>query len=122
MRSRSTCLAPLRACLTLPLPPPLPLQVYGRSFMPEHKGSKDSVTGAKKYKRDPMMNTRGSKFVKFQEARIQEMADEVGGGAGLCLAVCLMTCLQVLPPGARHGCMQLNACMHPASIAGARAP
>jgi hypothetical protein len=47
--------------------------------MPENKGSKDAVTGERKYKRDPLMNTRGSKFVKFQEARIQEMSDEVGG-------------------------------------------
>lgn len=33
----------------------------------------------------PVMETRGSKFVKFQEARLQELAEEVRGphmGAG----------------------------------------
>ncbi len=29
-------------------------------------------------KMQPVMETRGSKFVKFQEARIQELAEEVG--------------------------------------------
>ena len=31
----------------------------------------------KKSKVAPVMETRGSKFCKFQEARLQEMADEV---------------------------------------------
>lgn len=41
-------------------------------------------------KMQPVMETRGSKFVKFQEARIQELAEEVGPG-GLhesCTLVC----------------------------------
>ncbi len=35
----------------------------------------------KKSKVAPVMETRGSKFCKFQEARLQEMADEVPEGA-----------------------------------------
>jgi DNA replicative helicase MCM subunit Mcm2 (Cdc46/Mcm family) len=36
----------------------------------------------KKSKIAPVMETRGSKFCKFQEARIQEMADEVSVDLG----------------------------------------
>ena len=47
-------------------------QVHGRTFMPIEASEQYS-----KSKNPPVMETRGSKFVKFQECRIQEMADEV---------------------------------------------
>lgn len=53
-------------------------QVTGRAFMPI-----ESTEQYKKSKMAPVMETRGSKFCKFQEARLQEMADEVRGGGGL---------------------------------------
>ena len=53
-----------------------PLQVSGRAFMPI-----EVTEQYKKSKMAPVMETRGSKFCKFQEARLQEMADEVRGGA-----------------------------------------
>lgn len=49
----------------------------GRSFMP--------IEGSEQYKKSkvpPVMETRGSKFVKFQESRMQEMSDEVREGRG----------------------------------------
>lgn len=52
---------------------PFSLQVTGRSFMPI-----EATEQYKKSKVAPVMETRGSKFCKFQEARLQEMADEVG--------------------------------------------
>mmetsp|Transcript_25472 Transcript_25472/g.55379 ORF Transcript_25472/g.55379 Transcript_25472/m.55379 type:complete len:729 (+) Transcript_25472:157-2343(+) len=51
-------------------------EVTGRTFMPV-----DATDNYKKSKNPPVMETRGSKFTKFQEARIQEMADEVPEGA-----------------------------------------
>ncbi|GAX82599.1 hypothetical protein CEUSTIGMA_g10025.t1 [Chlamydomonas eustigma] len=51
-------------------------EVSGRSFMPI-----ETTEQYKKSKIAPVMETRGSKFCKFQEARIQEMADEVPEGA-----------------------------------------
>ena len=50
----------------------------GRAFMP--------IEVTEQYKKStmaPVMETRGSKFCKFQEARLQEMADEVRGGKGM---------------------------------------
>ena len=51
-------------------------EVTGRSFMPI-----EGTDQYKKSKNPPTMETRGSKFCKFQEARIQEMASEVPEGA-----------------------------------------
>lgn len=52
----------------LPLLPLLPLQVTGRSFMPlQHQAKPDGT----KWRREPVLQTRGSKFIKFQEARLQ---------------------------------------------------
>lgn len=51
-------------------------EVTGRSFMPI-----EGTDQYKKSKNPPTMETRGSKFSKFQEARIQEMASEVPEGA-----------------------------------------
>lgn len=50
-------------------------EVLGKSFMPL-EAQKEIGTKA-----PPQMETRGSKLVKFQEAKIQEMADEVPEGA-----------------------------------------
>eukprot|EP00878_Enallax_costatus_P012492 GHUV01013046.1.p1 GENE.GHUV01013046.1~~GHUV01013046.1.p1 ORF type:complete len:475 (+),score=150.53 GHUV01013046.1:249-1673(+) len=53
-------------------------EVAGRSFMPLQYTKKPD---GQKWKREPQLQTRGSKFIKFQEARIQEMPDEVPSGA-----------------------------------------
>ncbi|KAF6263445.1 minichromosome maintenance protein 7 [Scenedesmus sp. NREL 46B-D3] len=53
-------------------------EVAGRSFMPLQFSSKPDGS---KWKKEPLLQTRGSKFIKFQEARIQEMPDEVPPGA-----------------------------------------
>ena len=55
--------------------------------MPLEAANGEKATTAKAKAHAPIMETRGSKFVKFQEARLQEMADEVGergvcGGGG----------------------------------------
>lgn len=44
----------------------------GRSFMPLAASKKPD---GNKWRKEPILQTRGSKFIKFQEARIQ-----VGGG------------------------------------------
>jgi hypothetical protein len=43
-------------------------QVAGRSFMPLQFSQKPDGT---KWTKEPVLQTRGSKFIKFQEARIQ---------------------------------------------------
>ncbi|KAJ9507934.1 hypothetical protein QJQ45_021173 [Haematococcus lacustris] len=51
-------------------------EVTGRTFMPVYADEK-----MKKKSVPPALETRGSRFVKYQEARIQESADEVPEGA-----------------------------------------
>ncbi|WIA36887.1 hypothetical protein OEZ86_008135 [Tetradesmus obliquus] len=53
-------------------------EVAGRSFMPLQFSRKPD---GYKWNKEPLLQTRGSKFIKFQEARIQEMPDEVPPGA-----------------------------------------
>uniref|UniRef100_A0A383WE58 DNA helicase n=1 Tax=Tetradesmus obliquus TaxID=3088 RepID=A0A383WE58_TETOB len=53
-------------------------EVAGRSFMPLQFSRKPDGS---KWNKEPLLQTRGSKFIKFQEARIQEMPDEVPPGA-----------------------------------------
>lgn len=52
-----------------------PLQVTGRSFMPLASSKKPD---GNKWRKEPILQTRGSKFIKFQEARIQVGAAGVG--------------------------------------------
>ncbi len=52
------------------------------------------IEGTEQYKKSkapPVMETRGSKFCKFQEARMQEMASEVS-----LFCVCDVLCFVVL--------------------------
>lgn len=49
-------------------------EVLGRTFMPLDKAPEGAANASKL---PPVMQTRGSRFVKFQEARIQELATEV---------------------------------------------
>ncbi|GFR49380.1 hypothetical protein Agub_g11405 [Astrephomene gubernaculifera] len=54
-------------------------EVTGRTFKPLDNDSKERAKVSRKMQ--PVMETRGSKFVKFQEARLQELAEEVPEGA-----------------------------------------
>ncbi|GIL88994.1 hypothetical protein Vretimale_16291 [Volvox reticuliferus] len=54
-------------------------EVTGRTFKPLDNDSKERSKVSRKMQ--PVMETRGSKFVKFQEARLQELAEEVPEGA-----------------------------------------
>ncbi|PNW77889.1 hypothetical protein CHLRE_10g455850v5 [Chlamydomonas reinhardtii] len=54
-------------------------EVTGRTFKPLDNDSKERAKVNRKMQ--PVMETRGSKFVKFQEARLQELAEEVPEGA-----------------------------------------
>ncbi|KXZ44931.1 hypothetical protein GPECTOR_60g708 [Gonium pectorale] len=54
-------------------------EVTGRTFKPLDNDSKERSKVNRKMQ--PVMETRGSKFVKFQEARLQELAEEVPEGA-----------------------------------------
>jgi hypothetical protein len=56
-------------------------QVTGRSFMPLAASKKPD---GNKWRKEPILQTRGSKFIKFQEARIQ-----VRGWVTLCSPVLL---------------------------------
>lgn len=77
-------------------------EVEGRTFTPlvqaPSGASGGPGPGAAKGKAAsaPNMETRGSRFLKFQEGRIQEMADEVG-------RVQFLSPL-VVDPGSTHGC------------------
>ncbi|GLC33654.1 Mcm2-7 hexameric complex component [Pleodorina starrii] len=54
-------------------------EVTGRTFRPLDNDTKERAKVNRKMQ--PVMETRGSKFVKFQEARLQELAEEVPEGA-----------------------------------------
>eukprot|EP00775_Hariotina_reticulata_P009817 gene9817-9975_t len=49
-------------------------EVAGRSFMPLQFSSKPDGS---KWVREPQLQTRGSKFIKFQEARIQDVEEQL---------------------------------------------
>jgi len=53
-------------------------EVLGRTFVPIEAQRKPDGS---KWVTAPTMQTKGSKFIKFQEARLQEAADEVPEGA-----------------------------------------
>ncbi|KAG2494157.1 hypothetical protein HYH03_007792 [Edaphochlamys debaryana] len=55
-------------------------EVTGRTFKPLDVATSTDRNKVSR-KMQPVMETRGSKFVKFQEARIQELAEEVPEGA-----------------------------------------
>lgn len=52
-------------------------QVTGRSFMPLASSKKPD---GNKWRKEPILQTRGSKFIKFQEARIQVGMHELSMG------------------------------------------
>jgi hypothetical protein len=60
------------------------VQVAGRSFMPLQFSSKPDST---KWQKEPVLQTRGSKFIKFQEARIQ--VGDAAAAATHVLSCCL---------------------------------
>lgn len=55
-------------------------EVGGRSFHPLLHPPENNLTGPEKKDNELQMQIRGSKFVKYQEARIQESPDEVPQG------------------------------------------
>jgi hypothetical protein len=55
-------------CTLLLLRAAAAVQVAGRSFMPLQFSRKPDGS---KWQKEPLLQTRGSKFIKFQEARIQ---------------------------------------------------
>jgi DNA replication licensing factor MCM7 len=63
-------------------------EVVGPVFTPVDKGHKEVNPMG-----EPMLQMRGSKLVKFQQVKIQEMADEVPSSA---TPRCVHTCLHLI--------------------------